>query len=282
MPMLPGHGVSPKNISKYSPSREGVRGWWTLIAQGGIHLKKPVIGISCNQRLVPGEIFLKTEYVAAIIKNGGLPILIPVNQDEELIDDWVTVCQGLLLTGGGDIDPAFYGREMLPRVNLNIDQERDRFEIGLAQRALNIKMPILAICRGIQVLNVCLHGTLFQDINLELPDSGVHQADSMSKPAFHPVFFKKNTRIEKLLGDQALVNSTHHQAINNPGNGLIISGTSPDGIVESVEGGKDSWIIGVQWHPERMAETDSMRALFGELIGAANRFQPLDRSSSFM
>lgn len=234
---------------------------------------KPFIGISCNQPRGSGEMFLKTDYVAAIIKNGGLPVLIPVNQDEGLLRDLLLVCQGLLLTGGGDIDPAFYGMEMLPQANLNVDRERDLFEIGLAKHALDSKMPILAICRGMQVLNVCLQGTLFQDLNLELPNSGVHQGDQVSGQIFHQVFFKRNTYLRNLLGEQVLVNSFHHQAIKELGNGLIISGESTDGIVESIEGGKDAWMIGVQWHPERMTEEDSMQALFGEFIAMSSRFK---------
>jgi putative glutamine amidotransferase len=234
---------------------------------------KPFIGISCNQRRGSGEMCLKTDYVAAIIKNGGLPVLIPVNQDEGLLSELLLVCQGLLLTGGGDIDPAFYGMEMLPQATLDVDRERDLFEIGLAKQALGSKMPILAICRGMQVLNVCLHGTLFQDLNLELPNSGVHQGNQVSGPAFHQVFFKRNTHLRNLLGEQMLVNSYHHQAIKELGKGLIISGESPDGIAESIEGGKDTWMIGVQWHPERMKEEDSMQALFGEFIEASSRFK---------
>jgi putative glutamine amidotransferase len=227
---------------------------------------KPIIGISCNQRRWAGEYYLRTDYVRAVVENGGIPLLIPINQDSKVLTDSLEYCDGLLLTGGGDLGPDF---QRNPLFLENIDEERDQFEIGLVKVALKTGKPVLAVCRGLQVLNMALYGTLYHDINTELPNSGVHQPDSIVCEASHAVYFKDNTRLFTIFGKETFVNSAHHQAIKDLGKGLIIGAISPDGLIEAVEGEK-GFVIGVQWHPERLLHITPMNQLFVSFIDACH------------
>lgn len=229
---------------------------------------KPIIGISCSQRRWAGEYYLRTDYVRAIAENGGAPLLIPINQDSKVLADSLEYCDGLLLTGGGDLGPGFH-RNRLPIYLENVDEERDWFEIGLVKLVLQSGKPILAVCRGLQVLNVALYGTLYHDINTELPNSGMHQPDSIVSEASHPVYFKENTRLFNIFGEEALVNSAHHQAIKNLGKKLTIGALSPDGLIEAVEG-EEGFVIGIQWHPERLLHIPPMNHLFRCFIDACS------------
>ncbi len=229
---------------------------------------KPIIGISCNQRRWAGEYYLRTEYVRAIVENRGTPLLIPVNQDSKVLADSLEFCDGLLLTGGGDLGPDFH-HNRVPILLENVDEERDWFEIGLVRLALRSGKPILAVCRGLQVLNMALCGTLYHDIDMELPNSGLHQPDSIVREASHPIYFRENTRLFKIFGEEALVNSAHHQAIKDLGKGLIVSAVSPDGVIEAVEE-EEGFVIGVQWHPERLLHIQPMNHLFKDFVEACS------------
>ncbi len=237
---------------------------------------KPIIGVSCNQRRWAGEYFLRTDYVRGITENSGAPLLIPVNQDPQVLADSLEYCDGLLLTGGGDLGPNFH--ENRPSLYLeNVDEERDWFEIGLVRLALTAGKPVLAICRGLQVLNVALQGKLYHDLNTELPDSGSHQPDELAYEASHPVYFKENTRLARIFGEEALVNSAHHQAIKELGAGLIVSGVSPDGLIEAVEK-EEGFVVGVQWHPERLLHIPAMNQIFKDFIEACRSKVYLNRN----
>ncbi|NLW48096.1 MAG: gamma-glutamyl-gamma-aminobutyrate hydrolase family protein [Firmicutes bacterium] len=227
---------------------------------------KPIIGISCNQRKWAGEYYLRTDYVRAIVENEGAPLLIPINQDSKVLMDSLERCEGLLLTGGGDLGPDFH-QNRLPLFLENVDKERDWFEFGLIKVALKTGKPVLAVCRGLQVLNMALHGTLYRDINTELLNSGAHQRDSIGYEASHVVYFKENTRLFNIFGEEAFVNSAHHQGIKDLGKGLIIGAVSADGLIEAVEG-EEGFIIGVQWHPERLLHIPPMNQLYVSFIEA--------------
>lgn len=236
---------------------------------------KPIIGVSCNQRKWAGEYYLRTDYVRAITENQGVPFLIPVNHDPQLLMDSLEFCDGLLLTGGGDLGPNFH-RKRTSLFLENVDEERDWFEIGLVRLTLKAGKPVLAICRGLQVLNVALHGSLYHDLDTELPNSGSHQSDSIAREASHQVYFKENTRLAKILGEEGLVNSAHHQGIKDLGVGLIVSGVSPDGLIEAVEG-EIGFVLGVQWHPERLLHIPEMNLIFKDFIEACRNNIKLDR-----
>lgn len=234
---------------------------------------RPVIGISSSQREDGGEIYLKKAYVSAVKDHGGLPVILPVCREEELIAEVLSHCHGLLLSGGGDIDPKFYhATNLLPE--MEFDRERDEFEMGLARVALRFNMPIFGICRGLQVLNVCFGGTLIQDLEIELPGAGEHR----NKPGifgdmWHRVDLEPGGKLYDLLGSTMEVNSSHHQAVQEPGKGLMISGYSPDGVIEAIEILEKPWVIGVQWHPERMGENNRVKAsLFDGFIRAAKEY----------
>ncbi len=185
--------------------------------------------------------------------------------------------QGLLLTGGEDVDPARYGETPQPSVEVN--PERDAFEIAVIEAARAADLPILAICRGIQVLNVALGGTLIQDIPSQVPGALEHRLAvpaHQSSELAHEVWVDKDTLLSRLLRerlndtDSCEVNSRHHQAIKIAAPGLRVSATAPDGIIEAVEDPSLTFCLGVQWHPENFFRTGEFRALFEGFIEAAS------------
>lgn len=231
---------------------------------------KPVIGISCDQKNNSHEISLRREYVTVISDNGGLPVLIPVNEQSGILQNTLEHCHGLLLTGGGDIDPCFYGSQKNNRVVRDVDQIRDSFEISLIQIALQQKKPILAICRGMQVLNISLNGSLYQELHKEIFQVGCHQPVNARRNVYHPVKIAIHSHLYQLLGEEITVNSNHHQAVRDLGKNLIVSGVSPDGVVEAIEGDSElSWVVGVQWHPERLTGTLAKPELFRAFLKEA-------------
>jgi putative glutamine amidotransferase len=172
---------------------------------------------------------------------------------------------GILLTGGHDVLPSLYGEAADPTFEA-AEEGRDDFELELARRALEADVPLLAICRGIQVLNVARGGTLIQD----LPG---HPAVLESRVTIaHEVWIGAGTMLEQLMGSEACpVNSRHHQAVKDVGVGLIVSATAPDGVVEAIEDPSRRFCVGVQWHPENFYRTGEFRALFEGLVAAAGR-----------
>jgi putative glutamine amidotransferase len=185
-------------------------------------------------------------------------------------------CSGVMLTGGVDVDPREYGEaDVHPTVE--IDPERDRYELALAKEALARDLPILAICRGAQVLNTAAGGTLVQDIPSALPDSLNHQITQPKDVAVHDVAVTPGTCLWTLLeprlgsGGSIAVNSRHHQSVRTPGAGFVVSAVSPDGIVEAIEKPGASFVVGVQWHPENFRTGGEFRTLFQGLVDAARK-----------
>lgn len=230
---------------------------------------KPLIGVACKHRQSPSEAYMEVDYNHAILENGGIPYYIVAESNEYLLEEAVNYCQGLLLPGGADIDPGLYGGKRDGKIKF--DRKQDDFEIKLIQNALKIGLPILAVGRGMQLLNVVFGGTLFQDIGTEVLNAAVHQSENNQCPQMHRVVLREGTRALDIFGKEVLVNSYHHQAIKDPGGNIAVSGISTDGIIESIEyNRKDRWIVGVQWHPER-ANVTSMQALFAEFFGQARQ-----------
>jgi len=183
-------------------------------------------------------------YSDCVATAGGVPVMLPC------LDDAVSAlerCDALVLTGGGDVDPARYGEDPHETVS-GVDPRRDRVEIALVHRALELGLPILAVCRGMQVLNVALGGSLIQ----HLEGDHLHQHAAWDFPVHartHPVSFATGSLAHRLLGDAIEVNTLHHQALGRLADALVCTGRAPDGVVESVEvPGRHVW--GVQWHPE--------------------------------
>ncbi|HBT48031.1 MAG TPA: peptidase C26 [Peptococcaceae bacterium] len=229
----------------------------------------PVIGLTCDGDLENRRFFLNRAYVEAVSRAGGIPLILPPGP-REAAERYLDIIDGLLLTGGGDIDPVFFGQE--PREGLGrVLPERDEFELTLTRRALQLGTPILALCRGMQTLNVAAGGTLYQDIAREVPGSWQH---SQRKPRCYPhhtVEILSDTLLATILGPKARVNSMHHQAIREPGEGLRVSALAGDGIIEAVEGTVGSFVLGVQWHPEELfTRCPEQRQIFQHFISAAD------------
>jgi putative glutamine amidotransferase len=178
----------------------------------------------------------------------------------------------IVLTGGGDIDPRHYGEAPHPTFSA-AEPGRDEFEIALAVAAMERRLPLLAICRGVQVLNVAAGGSLVQDIPSEVPGALDHQVASPPSAIAHEVWVTTGSKLaalmaDRLEGDSLLVNSRHHQAVKDVAAGFIASATAPDGVVEAIERPDLPFCLGVQWHPENFWRTGEFHALFDALIAA--------------
>ena len=229
---------------------------------------RPVIGISGN--ITKENCYsLNHTYFDVILEAGGLPVLLPVTADPAVVEDMLDALDGVVLAGGVDIHPSYFGEEVLPGCG-EIDERRDAFELLLTRRAIERGMPLLGICRGVQVLNVALGGTLYQDIDTEV--SSEHIAHRQKQPfsyVSHPVDVVPGTLLHRVLGtERVMVNSLHHQAIHRPGAWKVCA-LAPDGLVEAAELPGHPFFLGVQWHPEQLQQRDAASwALFSAFVDA--------------
>jgi len=237
-------------------------------------MKKPVIGITISKKAdkVEGfKNFVPSAYVIAVKNAGGIPLLIP---NEFPLDDVSALCAelaGVLLSGGGDLHPSHYHQARRVETS-NICAERDELEIKLASLAVDMNLPILGICRGHQLINVALGGTLYQHLPADHPSSIAHNTpDSISKDHIaHQVEIVKNTALHNILGVAHLdVNSRHHQAVNEPAPGLLVTACASDGLIEAFELPGHHFCVGVQWHPENFRAILEHRNIFESFISAA-------------
>jgi len=213
-------------------------------------------------------------YVQALQRAGAAPFLIPHMPDAGALRALFARLDGLLLPGGGDVDPAQYGESRHDKCG-EPSAARDGTELNLARWAVEAGLPLLAICRGIQVLNVALGGTLYQDIEAQVPGAGRHdwhgaQARTLTP---HDVTLMPGSRIAALSGLHTMpVNSLHHQAIKDLAPGLLATAHAPDGLVEAIELPDHPFALAVQWHPEELAPMDPRaQRLFDALAAAARR-----------
>ena len=221
----------------------------------------------------PERAYVNSAYLRAVQGAGGVPVLLPPQLDAGAVERLMGLVDGLLLTGGGDMDPACFGEPAHPSC-YDVSPARDDVEIRAARRALDRKLPVLAICRGIQVLNVALGGTLYQDIPTEPGSSIAHsQAEPRDQPT-HGVRVKPGSLLAETLGaDEVVVNSMHHQAVKGLGRGLVDVAWAPDDVIEGVElTDSPGLVLGVQWHPEELVgRSEPARRLFTALVSAASR-----------
>lgn len=235
---------------------------------------RPLIGLTTytgkNEYGNP-VISLATHYIRAVLEAGGLPVLIPNLMSEP---EWRALYEnldGIVFTGGGDIEPGIFKGAAHPKVG-GIDSERDMLELPLARAAAEDGKPFLGICRGLQVVNVALGGTLFTDIADQLPGAirhDWHEGYPRTHLA-HAVRVEEGSRLEQILGElDAQVNSLHHQGIKDLASGLKSVAYSPDGLIEAVELPGHRFGLAVQWHPEWLVEHESARRLFRAFIEAA-------------
>lgn len=228
-------------------------------------MASPRIGITTctHDGLGPVEA-VKREYVDAVVAAGGVPHVLPI-LDPALAPVMLAGVDGLLLTGGGDIDPAAYGADLHPEA-YGLNPARDAWELALVRTAA---VPILGICRGSQVLNVAFGGTLVQHLP-DLTDQR-HREVERERELVHEVDVVPGSRLHAVAAGLRLgVNTLHHQAVDRVGAGLAVSGWSTDGVVEAIEGTGDRLALGVQWHPELLPDQEAHRLVFAWLVAAAD------------
>ncbi len=210
-------------------------------------------------------------YLRALLGAGAEPVIIPVGLSQRALARLVNHLDGVLLTGGPDVEPDRYGEAQRPECG-PIHPERDESELLLVAETLARNLPILAICRGIQVLNVALGGTLYQDLTSDRPDSTIGHRSQERQALAHTVRLEAGSATSRLLeSDEVAVNTMHHQAIKALAPPLRAVGWAPDGTVEAVEMPGPQFVIGVQWHPEELVDvTDHARRLFTAFVAAAH------------
>lgn len=238
--------------------------------------KRPLIGVTCGVREQNGHLRagVSMSYIEAVQAAGGVPILVPPLEPDALAVLFSRL-DGLLLTGGGDIDPELYG-ERPSRYVANVVPERDDTELALVGAAMESGMPLLGVCRGLQVINVAAGGTLVQDIPTQARSDIRHSQTQPRWQGTHPVTLEPQSALAAWAGSgELLVNSFHHQAIKDLGQGLRAIGWSPDGLIEAIEGARgNQFLIGVQWHPEDLVEHDpAAQALFRQFVEAAKNWK---------
>jgi putative glutamine amidotransferase len=237
---------------------------------------RPIIGISSStlaatesDRAGMKRCAVPSFYVARVVEAGGVPVVLPNVAPEEAAE-YVARVDGLLLSGGVDVDPHAYGAEPHPRLG-EVDALRDRFEIALVRAARTAGLPIFGVCRGMQLVNVAFGGTLIQDIPSQVPGAIRHDQTTvdLQQPS-HGVSLSEGTQLRALVGaGSARVNSFHHQAVERMAEGFRATARSSDGVLEAMEHESGPFFQCVQWHPERLADDPVTRALFQAFVAAA-------------
>jgi putative glutamine amidotransferase len=235
--------------------------------------RQPVVAVTSTTEIIRGlpRVRVNEAYTSALTGAGIIPLVVaPI--EPALAAGIVDRVDGILLTGGEDVSPQRYSAASHPRTDPP-HEGRDAFEIALIAAARSARVPVLAICRGLQIMNVALGGTLVQDIPSQRESSLRHDRADARASRVHEVRVSAGSGLAQALGATSLlVNSSHHQAVDRPGSGLTISATAPDGVIEGAEWTQDDgwWMLGVQWHPEELIGTaeDWDRSLFGAFRNA--------------
>jgi putative glutamine amidotransferase len=242
-------------------------------------IKRPLIGCTTYHKIADqdppiGVYGLMPPYVRAVEAAGGLPVLIPLGLDEESLANIFERLDGLLIPGGGDVDPQNYRGDATHPTLRDINQDRDRVEIALVRQAVAAQKPMLAICRGCQVFNVALGGTLWEDVASQNGEAIVHDYYMKNARTYlaHEVTITPDSRLAELLQTTVTpVNSLHHQGVRLVAPELTVTGRAPDNFVEALEISGHPFALGVQWHPENLLEVvPPMLGLFQGLVQAAS------------
>jgi putative glutamine amidotransferase len=241
-------------------------------------IKPPVIGVVSRKDLsgiwAGYELYGQgLAYTRSVALAGGAPVIIPLELGEFAWRSIYERLDGLLFPGGVDVDPAYYGEERHPRLG-KVQDSLDQAELVLARWALANRVPVLAICRGIQLINVAAGGTLYQDIPTQLPNAFPHACDAPTYPReyrAHVVHIEPGSRTAAAMGTVVCkTNSRHHQSVKDVAPGFVVTARAPDGVIEGIEHGDAPFIVGVQWHPESLAAADPQQlALFEALVEAS-------------
>lgn len=240
--------------------------------------KRAIIGISSsiivdNSGSFAGykRAYVNKDYVDAVIRAGGVPLIIPFSTDKEVIISQAQLIDGLILSGGHDINPYNYGQEPSQKIGETFP-ERDTYEIILLEESKKRNIPILGICRGFQLINVAAGGTLYQDLSL-IPGN-ILKHNQVSNPTLktHKVEIKENSFISSIFGKETMVNSFHHQVIDKVANDFIVVAKASDGVVEAIEHKTYKFLVAVQWHPEMLAvNCEKARELFSKFVEEAKK-----------
>lgn len=227
-----------------------------------------------DTKVVIGVAWPRADYVSALEQAGAQ--VRELSPAHDRLPAALDECDGLLLTGGPDVDPMFYGDDERHET-VEVEAARDAYELALAREALTRDLPLFAICRGAQVLNVAAGGTLIQDIPSQHPSDLTHSRTEPRDSQAHEIDVTPGTRLAVLLGArgaaQVPVNSRHHQSVKTPAPGFVVSATAPDGVVEAIERQQARFCLGVQWHPENFWRTGEFSSLFNGFIDAARQFR---------
>jgi putative glutamine amidotransferase len=243
--------------------------------------RRPLVALTTTLDLEAGShrrpaVFLYTSYIAALEYSGLAPVLVTPGHDADSVAALIDAVDGLVLSGGEDVDPSRYGESA--RVVLDsVLPARDEMELAAVRQALARDMPVLGICRGCQVLNVALGGTLWQDLPTELTGALGHSQNDGWHRRTHDVAPSPGSRLHEIAGGRTLhINSFHHQAVREVAPTLRVAGMAADGVIEAVESPAHTWVVGVQWHPERLEATtpdeDHDRRLFAAFAGAVRDY----------
>lgn len=234
----------------------------------------PLIGVTIHPTSSPDRAeldLLVAEIVASVERAGGLPVLLPLGLSDGSARALFERLDGVLFSGGGDIDPQVYGAETTPLVG-GVDAERDRSELRLARWVAAAHRPCLCICRGVQLLNVAMGGTLYRDVLTEHPGAERHAwyPDHPYDLRPHPISIAPDSQLARIVGGtQIEVNSLHHQAVQQVAPGLRVVAHAPDGVIEALEIPDHPFAVAVQWHPEVLGAWGEQRALFEAFVSAA-------------
>lgn len=242
-------------------------------------MSKAVIGIVGNLLIMEGGMFpglerdyVNRDYSESITLAGGVPLILTVQEDEEAIRSQIERVDGLVLSGGYDMDPLLYGEEPMWEQGF-VYSKVDQFYITVIKLARELGKPILGICKGIQAVNVALGGTLYQDLKKQVPECMKHSQSSLRQYGSHRVQIVKDSFLGECLPEETVINSFHHQAVKDVAAGLRVTATAADGVIEGVESTEGSFIAAVQWHPEMMAShgNKEMIGLFEHFVEKVNK-----------
>lgn len=238
-------------------------------------MRKPVIGLTASHNIDNNDIFMRPTYLRSLTYAGALPLLLPLEISEEDCRQLIDMVDGILFTGGDDIHPFLYGEDTHLKCGA-VSQARDSLELTLFSMAMEAGKPIFGICRGLQLINVAMGGTLYQDLPSQFTSDFpiAHKQPFPYKIPSHTVDIEKDTLLSRILGEDVssiAVNSMHHQAIKDLANGLVSCAVAPDQLIEAAYAPDYPFLLGVQWHPEHLSSFQPEAAkLFEAFVNACH------------
>ena len=236
---------------------------------------RPTIGIVISTNKSNESYIINKAYIDAIHAAGGLPFLLPAVGDEETAARFLARIDGILMPGGPDVDPVHFGEEPMLNYTL-IDPYRDSFELSLARLAIKNDVPILGICRGVQMMNIAAGGDIYQDLKAQQDKVLIHDQRAPRWYPTHTVEVQPETMLSQILGElHVRVNSYHHQAVRKVAPAFRVNATASDGVIEGIESRSVRFALGVQWHPEHMWKAYPLfKGLFTAFVNEASKSKP--------